>query len=111
MATGNAMHPVVEAAINALQTGDRTAWQILFAPDAKLFDDGKPRDLATFANEVIGHERFTRIESLNNSGLNVVGRFHSDLWGDFRVYFNFYLSPDGKIVRLDIGQAEQGSAT
>jgi hypothetical protein len=26
-------------------------------------------------------------------------------WGDFATYFNFRLSPAGKIARLDIGQA------
>jgi hypothetical protein len=105
------MHPVIEAAINALQTGDKTAWQVLFAPDAKLFDDGSPRDLITFTNEALGHEHFTRIESVSNAGLSVVGRFHSDQWGDFRAYFNFHLSPSGKIARLDIGQAEQDITT
>lgn len=91
MATGNAMDPTVEAAINALQTGDKIAWRFLFATNAKLFDDGKPRDLITFTNEVLGHERFTRIESVGNDGLSVVGRFHSGQWGDFRAYFKFQL--------------------
>ena len=38
-------------------------------------------------------------------GLDVIGAFHSDTWGDFRTYFRFRLSPAGKIDRLDIGQA------
>lgn len=36
-------HPVVKAAIEALQRGDRAAWTALFEPDATLYDDGQPR--------------------------------------------------------------------
>jgi hypothetical protein len=39
-------------------------------------------------------------------GLRVRGAFHSERWGDFRTYFQFQLSRKGKIVRLDIGQAD-----
>jgi len=53
----------------------------------------------------LGHERFTSIETVENGGLDVTGHFHSDEWGDFLAYFRFKLSPAGKIVRLDIGQA------
>jgi hypothetical protein len=54
----------------------------------------------------LGHERFTSIERVDNDGLDLVGAFHSDAWGDFRTYFDFQLSSAGKIVRLDIGQAK-----
>jgi len=53
----------------------------------------------------LGIERFTSIDVMENNGLDLVGRFHSDQWGDFRTYFKFQLSPTGKIKRLDIGQA------
>ncbi|HEV8259833.1 MAG TPA: hypothetical protein VGQ19_03635 [Burkholderiales bacterium] len=43
---------------------------------------------------------------MESNGLDVVGAFHSDQWGDFRTRFRFQLSPSGKITRLDIGQAE-----
>lgn len=98
--------PTVKAAIDALQRGDRKAWADLFQPGAKLFDDGAPRDLQAFTREAVGHERFTAIERVELHGLGVVGRFHSERWGDFRTYFRFQLSPDGKIHRLDIGQAD-----
>jgi hypothetical protein len=98
--------PTVKAAIEALQRGDRKAWADLFAPTARLFDDGSPRDLAAFTREAVGHERFTTIERVEPHGLGVVGRFHSERWGDFRTYFRFQLSPGGKIERLDIGQAD-----
>ncbi len=99
-------NPTVRAAITALQNGDRNAWSALFEPDAKLYDDGSPRDLKEFSRDALGHERFTRIECVENGGLDLVGAFHSDQWGDFRTYFKFQLSPSGKIKRLDIGQAK-----
>jgi hypothetical protein len=96
----------VKAAIEALQKGDRKAWSALFESDAKLYDDGSPRSLQKFNEEALGHERFTSIEHVENDGLDVIGAFHSDQWGNFRTYFRFQLSPTGKIKRLDIGQAD-----
>lgn len=54
-------NPTVKAAIDALQRGDRAAWSALFEHDAKLYDDGSPRDLKTFTADALGHERFTSI--------------------------------------------------
>jgi hypothetical protein len=98
-------NPTVRAAIEALQKGDGRAWAALFEAHAKLFDDGSPRSLAAFTRDALGHERFTSIERVENQGLDITGTFHSDRWGDFRTYFKFRLSPFGKIIRLDIGQA------
>ena len=105
MLTDSLTNPTVRAAIEALQQGDRRAWSELFEIDAKLYDDGKPRSLEKFTKDALGHERFTSIERVENNGLDLVGGFHSDQWGDFRTYFRFHLSPSGKIKRLDIGQA------
>jgi hypothetical protein len=98
-------NPTVRAAIEALQRGDRKAWSEVFETDAELYDDGSPRSLAKFIKDALGHARFTAIEPVENNGLDLVGGFHSDQWGDFRAYFRFRLSPSGKIKRLDIGQA------
>src|SRR5262249_26197953 len=98
-------NPTVKAAIEALQKGDRNAWSALFESNAELFDDGNLRSLEKFTKGALGHERFTSIESVENNGLDVIGRFHSDQWGDCRTYFRFRLSASGKIKHLDIGQA------
>jgi hypothetical protein len=98
-------NPTVKAAIDALQRGDRAAWSALFEHDAELYDDGSPRDLKKFTTGALGHERFTSIERVAHDGLEVIGAFHSDQWGDFKTCFRFQLSPSGKIKRLDIGQA------
>jgi hypothetical protein len=107
MLTDKLTNPTVKAAIEALQSGDKAAWRALFEPDAKLFDDDSPRSLAHFSAEALGHERFTSIDRVDNHGLDLVGQFHSEVWGDFRTYFRFTLSPGGKISRLAIGQADQ----
>jgi len=96
----------VRAAIDALQEGDASAWASLFDEDAALFDDGEPRSLEKFTHDALGHERFTSIERVGQGGLEVVGQFHSDQWGDFRTFFRFRLTASGKITRLDIGQAK-----
>lgn len=103
--TNTLTNPTVRSAIEALQKGDRQAWASLFEPDATLYDDGSPRSLATFTQGALGHERFTSIDRVENRGLDLTGRFHSEKWGNFRTYFRFQLSPSGKINRLDIGQA------
>jgi hypothetical protein len=95
----------VRKAIEALQAGDKTMWLALFSVDAKLTDDGSPRSFIGFANDALGHERFTTIDRVDNAGLDIYGHFHSDRWGDFETYFKFHPGPDGKFVRLDIGQA------
>ena len=99
-------NPIVKAAIEALQKGDRKAWLALFESDAELYDDGALRSLEKFTREALGHERFTSIERVEKDGLELIGEFHSEQWGDFRTYFRFRMSPAGKIKRLDIGQAK-----
>jgi hypothetical protein len=105
MDEGKLTDPVVRAAIDALQDGNTQAWSALFELDALLYDDGRPRSLEEFTRDAMGHERFTSIEHVSNHGLDIVGHFHSEKWGDFRTYFRFQLGPEAKIRRLDIGQA------
>ena len=106
MITAALTNPIVKAAIEALQSGDRKAWSALFEADAKLYDDGALRSLEKFTRDALGHERFTSIERVENNGLDLIGEFHSDQWGDFRTYFRFKVSPAGKIKHLEIGQAD-----
>jgi hypothetical protein len=106
MNTDKLTHPVVKTAIEAWQQGDAKTWLSLFTAKADLFDDGHPRDFRNFTSSAIGHEHFTSIDKVENNGREVYGQFHSDKWGDFKTYFRFYLDEQGKIYRLDIGQAE-----
>jgi len=106
MNTDRITNPVVKNAIDALQSGDKNKWFELFTADAELYDDGNKQNFKSFFQKALGHERFTRIDKVENNGLDLYGEFHSDQWGDFKTYFKFYLNKDGKINRLDIGQSD-----
>jgi hypothetical protein len=95
----------VKAAIEALQKGDEKTWLSLFTQDCVLYDDGNKIDFHNFSKNAIGHERFQSIDKIENNGLDLYGKFHSDQWGDFKTYFKFHINSEGKINRLDIGQA------
>jgi len=95
----------VKAAINALQKGDTKAWFPLFTDDVTFFDDGNQLQFNNFFKKALGHERFTSIDQVENNGLDVYGNFHSDQWGDFQTFFKFQIGKEGKISRLEIGQA------
>ena len=99
MNTAMVTNPVAKKAIDALQAGDKNAWFELFTTDAQLFDDGNKIDLKGFSESALGHERFTSIDKVENEGLNLYGKFHSDKWGDFKTYFKFHINGSGKINR------------
>jgi hypothetical protein len=96
---------IVKSAIEAWQKGDTKLWFSFFTNDIQLFDDGHIRDFNKFSIEAIKHERFTSIDKVEDNGLSIYGKFHSDTWGDFKTYFKFHLNKDGKIYQLEIGQA------
>ena len=93
-------------AIEALQNADQNAWFALFTDNAELYDDGNKKNFRSFFTKAIGHERFTSIDKVENNSLAIYGKFHSDLWGNFQTYFKFQINKEGKITRLDIGQAD-----
>ena len=98
-------NPVAKKAIDALQAGDKNAWFELFTADAVLFDDGNKIDFKGFSETALGHERFTSIDKVENEGLSLYGKFHSEKWGDFKTCFKFHINSNNKINRLEIGQA------
>lgn len=105
MDTGKLTNNTVKEAFDAWQKGDSQTFISFFTADAKLYDDGSPRDFQKFVKEACGHERFTSIDKVENDGKDIYGNFHTESWGDFRTYFKFHFNADGKVSRLDIGQA------
>jgi hypothetical protein len=105
MDTNKITDSTIRAALDAWQKGDRQAFLSFFTGDAKLYDDGNPRDFRKFVTEACGHERFTSIDKIENNSLDIYGQFHTESWGDFKTYFRFHPTAAGKIDRLDIGQA------
>lgn len=105
MDTSKLTNPTAKAAFDAWQNGDSKTFLSYFTEDAKLYDDGNPRNFQSFIKDACGHERFTSIDKVENNGLDIYGNFHTESWGDFRTYFKFHINATGKIDRLDIGQA------
>jgi hypothetical protein len=99
-------NPVAKAAITALEKGNLKEWLELFTREAELYDDGHATDFIRFSENALGHERFKSIDKVESNGLDIYGHFHSDKWGDFKTYFKFHINAEGKIYRLDIGQAD-----
>jgi len=99
-------NPIVKQAIDALQIADKTTWFSLFTTAPELYDDGHKINFKTFFEKALGHEKFTSIDRIENKGLDIYGKFHSDQWGNFKTYFRFHINSAGKIERLDIGQAD-----
>lgn len=106
MDTSKLTNATVKAAFDAWQKGDAKTFQSFFTPDAKLFDDGNPRNFQSFIKDACGHEKFTTIDKVENDGKDITGNFHTESWGDFKTYFKFHINAEGKVNQLDIGQAK-----
>ncbi|NPA09346.1 MAG: hypothetical protein GXO46_10210 [Chlorobi bacterium] len=105
MDTQKLTNETVKNAFEAWQNGDSKTFLSFFATDVQLFDDGNPRDFQKFVKDACGHEKFTSIEKVENEGKDITGNFHTESWGNFKTYFKFHINAEGKINRLDIGQA------
>ena len=99
-------NPVVRTALEAWQRADSVKWHSLFAPGARLLDDGSPRDLQAFGTEAIREEYFTDIIRIEDEDQTVIGHFHTAKYGDFIARFHFDINAEGKIELLDISQVD-----
>ncbi len=97
----------VTNAVKALQNKDKKAWKKQFVEHPVFTDDGNPRDFNKFCEDAVGEEWFTRLHKVEENGTHVYGHLHTVKWGDFDVYFNFYVKEDELIDRLDIGQVSK----
>ena len=99
-------HPVVRAALTAINANDRKTWFSLFAPNATLTDDGNRRTVAEWSDAELfgkGNGRISRVDSEEAGGLTVNAVFHSAVWGEFMTFWKFEVQGD-QITRLDVGQ-------
>ena len=60
----------------------------------------------SFLDYIIIADGITTIDKVEDNGTSIYGQFHSDTWGDFKTYFKFYISKEGRIYKLEIGQAD-----
>src|SRR5437879_5435046 len=102
------LDPVVKAALEAMNDGNRDAWLGLFDARAILTDDGNERDYKHWSDSEIfgaGKGRIAFITRVVDKGVTIHANFHSAQWGDFKTFWKFKIQ-GGKIVRLDVGQED-----
>jgi hypothetical protein len=87
MKTEELTNPVVRAMVTSMHIGDRKAFFDLFAPSAKLTDDGNPEPLTEWVDrEIFGAKGSLYVESEDRDGLELTGRFESDMWDMLTVW-------------------------
>jgi hypothetical protein len=101
MKTEELTNPVVRAMVTAMYNSDRKEFFALFAPSAKLTDDGNPEPLTEWVDREIfrAHGRLY-VESEDRDGLELTGRFESDQW-DMLTVWRFEVINE-RIQRLDV---------
>lgn len=100
-------NPTVRAAVQAMNDGDRAAWFRQFTSNPILTDDDNPRDFTAWSDsELFGKIRgwITSLDKVEDDGLLLYAKFHSDRWGDFKTTWKFSIR-NGQIARLDVAQA------
>lgn len=98
----------IKQAIEALQKNNKTAFYSHFSAEAKFSDDCNERDFKAFFDNAFSHkEKFLTLDKIENDGKNLEGDFYAGQWGTFKVFFNFALDSNNKIVRVDIGQVSK----
>ncbi|MEU2162503.1 nuclear transport factor 2 family protein [Streptomyces chengbuensis] len=97
--------PAVRAFVEAVNAGDRTAFDAALAPGATMSDDGSDRDLADWSDrEIFATRGHMDVESEADGGRSLVVRYRNDAWGEMRTAWRFSVE-DGRIARFDTGQA------
>ncbi len=100
--------PVVRSAVEALNGRDKRGWFRLFSEKPKFSDDGIPSDLVEWCEEELFGTALAYIISIDRveqGGLTIYARYHSDKWGDFRTFWRFVVQ-NGRISRLDVGATD-----
>jgi hypothetical protein len=97
--------PAVRAFVDALNAGDRTAFQAALTPDATMSDDGTDRDLADWTErEIFSSRGHLEVETAEDEGRTFVASYSNSTWGAMRTRWRFTVR-DGKVARFETGQA------
>ncbi|MEV0410110.1 nuclear transport factor 2 family protein [Streptomyces sp. NPDC050448] len=98
--------PAVRAFVNAVNAGDRDAFEAALTPDATMSDDGSDRNLAQWAErEIFSSCGHMDIETESDGGLALVVNYRNDTWGEMRTAWRFATTDDGRISRFETVQA------
>lgn len=104
--SGVYLHPTVRTAIAALEAGDKLGWLTCFTAGAKLFDNGKRKNLFHFTRDNVGSMYFTTIERADNDGRDVYGLLRIRDEENVQAYFKFRMDAAAMCNRLDVGRVD-----
>ncbi|MFJ7218337.1 nuclear transport factor 2 family protein [Amycolatopsis sp. NPDC098790] len=97
--------PAVRAFVDALNSGDRTAFRAALTSDATMSDDGTDRDLAEWTEkEIFSSQGHLEVETAQDEGRRFVANYSNSTWGAMRTRWAFTVR-DGKVARFETGQA------
>ncbi|MFE2924570.1 nuclear transport factor 2 family protein [Streptomyces goshikiensis] len=98
--------PAVRAFVNAVNAGDRVAFQEALTPGATMSDDGSDRDVAQWADkEIFSSGGHMDVETEADGGRSLVVNYRNDTWGEMRTAWRFDVTADGRVSRFETGQA------
>ena len=105
MAADDVTEPAVQALIDAINAGDRTAFSALLTPGATMSDDGTDRGLAGWADrEIFTVHGHLDVVSARDGGRSLIAAYRNDTWGEMRTRWAFTIN-GGKVARFETGQA------
>jgi hypothetical protein len=73
----------------------------LFCDKPELIDDENPHDFSGWSErELFGFSLayLSSIDKVEDEGLTIYGKFHSDQWGDFKTFMRFHVE-NGRSAR------------
>ncbi|MFG2710214.1 nuclear transport factor 2 family protein [Streptomyces goshikiensis] len=98
--------PAVRAFVNAVNAGDRAAFQQALTPGATMSDDGSDRDVAQWADkEIFSSGGHMDVEAEADGGRSLVVNYRNDTWGEMRTAWRFDVTAGGRVSRFETGQA------
>jgi hypothetical protein len=105
------MFAINTKAWTAIEARNKKQWYELFSDKPELTDDGNPQQFSEWSErELFGSSvpYLASIDKVEDGGLTIYGRFHSDQWEDFRTFMRFRVE-NGKITKMEIGQIQSNS--
>ncbi|WP_040807827.1 hypothetical protein [Nocardia concava] len=105
IAVNQLTNPAVRAFVDALNSGDRSAFAATLTPGVTMSDDGSDRDVDDWTErEIFSSGGHMDVESQSDDGLALIANYRNDTWGAMRTAWRFTIT-GGKVSRFETGQA------
>lgn len=99
------LDPAVQEFVDALNDNDQDRFHAALTEGATMSDDGVERNLAQWTDsEVFSSNARMAVESVGDSGTELVADYTNSRWGSMRTAWRFTVR-DGKVSRFETGQA------